>query len=150
MVEGLLGLRLVPYVTDKVPSFVRESAARTFDSPGSNTGPSQTISDNAVTGDKLQERDPQANTTPLRNSFLVWSATSSLFGLSRSTDSTSTKSGVSLYRVDEDPKMTLLPATTMFLRVSDDSVGQKERQYTAAVWSNRQSTTFHVRAIFST
>jgi len=125
MVEGLLGLCLVPYVTDKVPSSVRESAARTFDSPGSNIDPSQNISDRSLLGDKLQESDPHANTA---STLLVWSATSSLFGLSSITDSTSTKSGVSLYRVDEDPTMTLLPAITMFLKFSESVLGQNERQ----------------------
>jgi len=44
----------------------------------------------------------------------------------------------------------LLPATTMFLRVSDGSVEQKERQYTAAVWSNKQSTTLVILGILLT
>ena len=150
MVEGLFRLCFTPYVTDKVLSFVRESAARTFDSPVSNIGPFQTISDNAVIGDKWQESDPQANTAASKNSFLVWSATSNLFGLSSITDSTSTKSGVSLYKVDEEPTMILLPATTMFLSVSDDTVRQKERQYTAAIWSNKQSTTLAILGILLT
>jgi len=48
-----------------------------------------------------------------------------------SRDSTSTKSSVSLYSVD-DPTMTLLPAITTFFSVSEGLVGQKERQDMAA------------------
>jgi len=65
-------------------------------------------------------------------------------------NSTSTKLGVSLNRIDEDSTMTLLPATTMFLRVSEGIVGQKERQDTAATWSNTPSVTVSILIIFIT
>ena len=151
MVEGLPRLCLVPYVTDRLPLFVRENAAKTFDSPESNTGPSHKMLDKLLIGDKVQLDDQQANTAPPNIPFLALSATSRFWlsmGSILDSISTSTKLGVSLNRIDEDPTMTLLPATTMFLRVSEGIVGQKERQDTAATWSNTPSVTVSILIIF--
>ena len=107
--------------------------------------------DKLLIGDKVQLGDPQANTAPPNIPFLALSATSSRFGLSMGSilDSTSTNLGVSLYRVDDDPTMTLLPATTMFLSVSEGIVGQKERQDTADTWSNTPSVAVSILVIFT-
>ena len=96
MVEGISRSCLVPNVTDRVPSFTRENAARTFVLPGFRIRPSQTISDNMLTGDKVQRGDPQANTPPPNIPSLLLSATSSWFWRFSFTDSTSTKSWESL------------------------------------------------------
>ena len=154
MVEGLFWSCLVPNVTDRVPLFTRENAARTFAIPGFKIRPSQTTSDNMLAGDKVQRGDPQANTSPPNIPSLLLSATSSRFGLFSITDSTSTKSRVSLYRADDDPTMILSSVTTTFLRVSTEFWEQKERQDTTATWSNTQSDTFLIQlaiavAIFS-
>ena len=145
MAEGLFWSCLAPNVTDRLPSFTRENAARTFVSPGLRIRPSQTISDNMLTDDKVQRGDTQANTPPPNTPSLLLSATSSRFRRFSITDSTSTNSWESLYRPDDDPTMILSSVTTTFLRVSVEFWGQKERQDTAATWSNIQSDTFLIQ-----